>query len=94
MFWLARNKMPKVKMLDVYASINNSHLFYLSCFPHSISLIKCGVCQVFMNALEPLTIIFVILLNTIISTFILYMQMKTSCVQIDPSISEKVCSLK
>lgn len=64
MCWLARKKKcPRLKCWDVYASINNSQpVQSYSCFPQGISLIICGVCQVFMNALEPLTVFFLLLL--------------------------------
>ena len=98
MCWLARKKKgPRLKGWDVHANTANSAPVLPSdCFPQGIPAFTCGVCQVFRNALEPLTTLggLLILLDTLISTFAPYVQIKMSCVRIGPNISENVRSLK
>lgn len=91
-----KKKCSWLKYWDVYANTNNSQpVLSYSCFPHGISLFICGVRQEFMNTLEPLTIFFGYFAEHFNQYFYsICANKKTSCVQIDPNISEKVCSLK
>lgn len=68
---LARKKCPRLKCWDIYANINNNQpVVSYHHFSQGISLFICGVCPLLMNALEPLTIFFVVILQHLNQYFV------------------------